>query len=105
MLDRLFHLKEHRTNVRTEVLAGFATFMTMAYIISLNPTIIADRYANGASQELWNAAYLATILAAAFGTLLMGLLANKPFALAPGMGLNNYFAAVVVSIVAATGLS
>ena len=105
MLERFFRLKEHHTNVRTEVVAGFATFMTMAYIISLNPTIISDQFANGASKELWNATYLATIIAATVGTLLMGLYANKPFVLAPSMGLNSYFVTVVLSIVAATGLS
>lgn len=105
MLEKLFKLKEHKTTVRTEIIAGLATFMTMAYIISLNPTIIADRFGNGASNELWNAVFLATILSAAIGTLLMAFLANQPFALAPGMGLNTYFATVVVSIVAATGFT
>jgi AGZA family xanthine/uracil permease-like MFS transporter len=105
MLEKLFKLKANKTTVKTEVIAGFATFMTMAYIISLNPSIIANRITNGASDELWNAAFLATILSSAAGTLIMAFLANKPFALAPGMGLNTYFTAIVVSIVAATGLS
>lgn len=104
MLEKFFKLKEHKTTVRTEVIAGLATFMTMAYIISLNPTLIASN-TNGASSELWNAVFLATILSAAIGTLLMAFLANKPFALAPGMGLNSYFATVVISIVAAAGIS
>lgn len=105
MLEKLFKLKEHKTTVRTEIIAGLVTFMTMAYIISLNPNIIADRFGNGASTELWNAVFLATILSSAIGTLLMAFLANQPFALAPGMGLNTYFATVVISIVTATGLS
>ncbi|MDD5934161.1 MAG: NCS2 family permease [Clostridiales bacterium] len=104
MLEKIFKLKEHNTNVKTEVIAGFATFMTMAYIIGLNPNIIASSM-NGASGELWNAVFLATIISSAIGTLLMAFLANKPFALAPGMGLNAYFATVVLSIAAKAGLS
>ena len=104
MLEKIFKLKEHNTNVKTEVIAGFATFMTMAYIIGLNPNIIASSM-NGASVELWNAVFLATIISSAIGTLLMAFLANKPFALAPGMGLNAYFATVVLSIAAKAGLS
>lgn len=102
MLEKFFKLKENKTDVRTEVIGGLATFMTMAYIIQLNPNLLTN-FAVGSS--LWNAVFLATVLSAFVGTLLMALLANKPFALAPGMGLNTYFAGVVTSIVVATGLS
>lgn len=98
MLEKLFKLKAHGTNVKTEIIAGFATFMTMAYIVSLNPNLIV-RFVGG-SDNLWNAVFLATVLSAAVGTLLMAFLANKPFALAPGMGLNSYFATVVTTIAA-----
>lgn len=102
MLEKLFHLSKHKTNVKTEVLAGFATFMTMAYIIALNPNIIVGQEG---SNELWNAVFLATVLSAAVGTLLMAFLANKPFGLAPGMGLNTYFASVTLSIAATAKIS
>lgn len=102
MLEKYFKLKENKTDVKTEVMAGLVTFMTMAYIIQLNPNLLTG-FAVGTS--LWNAVFLATVLAAFVGTLLMALLANKPFALAPGMGLNSYFAVVVTGIAAATGLA
>lgn len=102
MLENFFKLKENKTDVKTEVMAGLVTFMTMAYIIQLNPNLLTG-FAVG--TPLWNAVFLATVLSAFVGTLLMALLANKPFALAPGMGLNSYFAVVVTSIVAATGLA
>lgn len=102
MLEKFFKLKENKTDVKTEVIGGLATFMTMAYIIQLNPNLLTN-FAVGSS--LWNAVFLATVLSAFVGTLLMALLANKPFALAPGMGLNSYFAIVVTSITVATGLS
>ena len=98
-----FHLKENNTTVRTEISAGVATFMTMAYIIALNPNLLTGFGAEG--QGLWNAVFLATCISAASGTLLMGLLSNKPFAMAPGMGLNTYFAAVAASLAALTGMS
>ncbi len=90
MLERLFALKEHGTNVRTEVLAGVTTFVTMAYIVFINPMILGDA---GMPQ---GAVFVATCVVAAVGTLIMGLYANYPIALAPGMGLNAYFAYVVV---------
>lgn len=90
MLEKLFKLKENRTNVRTEVMAGITTFMTMAYILAVNPNILS------ASGMDANAVLIATALASFVGTLLMALLANYPFALAPGMGLNAYFAYTVV---------
>ena len=89
-LDRFFKLSEHGTTVRTEVLAGVTTFLTMAYIIFVNPSILS---AAGMPQE---AVFVATCLAAMAGTLIMALLANYPIALAPGMGLNAFFAFVVV---------
>ncbi|MCB1376676.1 MAG: NCS2 family permease, partial [Rhodobacteraceae bacterium] len=89
-LERWFGLKRHRTNVRTELLAGATTFMTMAYIIFVNPSILAE-----AGMDK-GAVFVATCLAAAFGSALMGLLANYPVALAPGMGLNAYFTYGVV---------
>ncbi|MCA8908567.1 MAG: NCS2 family permease, partial [Rhodospirillaceae bacterium] len=90
MIERLFQLSDHGTNVRTEVLAGFTTFLTMAYIIFVNPAILADA---GMDQS---AVFVATCLAAAVGTAIMGLYANYPIALAPGMGLNAYFTYGVV---------
>lgn len=90
MLDAYFKLTERGTSVRTEVLAGLTTFLTLAYILFVNPSILA---AAGMDQQ---AVFVATCLAAAFGTAVMGLYANYPIALAPGMGLNAYFAFVVV---------
>ena len=90
MLERFFKLKEHGTDVRTEVFAGLTTFLTMAYIIFVNPSILA---AAGMPQD---AVFVATCLIAALGTAIMALYANYPIALAPGMGLNAYFAFVVV---------
>ena len=90
ILERAFRLSEHKTDVRTEVLAGVTTFLTMAYIIFVNPSILS---AAGMPKE---AVFVATCLIAALGTAIMGLHANYPIALAPGMGLNAYFAFVVV---------
>ncbi|WP_341676592.1 NCS2 family permease [Niveibacterium sp. SC-1] len=90
MLERLFQLREHGTNVRTEVLAGVTTFLTMAYIIFVNPSILA------AAGMPHDAVFVATCVAAALGSLVMGLYANYPIAMAPGMGLNAYFAFAVV---------
>lgn len=104
MFEKLFKLKENKTNVKTEVLAGIATFMTMAYILVVNPNTIADS-SRGASAELYNAVFLATAISAGIGTLLMAFLANKPFALAPGMGLNTYFASIVLLIMVKSDLT
>jgi len=90
MLEKLFKLKENNTNVKTEIMAGITTFMTMAYILAVNPNILGDA---GMDRQ---AILLATALASFIGTALMALLANYPFALAPGMGLNAYFAYTVV---------
>lgn len=89
MLEKLFKLKANNTNVKTEVIGGITTFMTMAYILAVNPTMLS---AAGMDKT---AVLLATALAAFIGTLAMALLANYPFALAPGMGLNAYFAFTV----------
>ena len=90
MLEKVFRLKENGTNARTEIIAGITTFMTMAYILAVNPSVLADA---GMDQ---GAVFTATALAALIGTLLMAFCANYPFALAPGMGLNAYFAYTVV---------
>lgn len=89
MLEKLFKLKENNTTVKTEVIAGLTTFMTMAYILAVNPSML-----NAAGMDT-NAALIATALAAFIGTLAMAFLANYPFALASGMGLNAYFAYTV----------
>ncbi|MBO4831224.1 MAG: NCS2 family permease [Oscillospiraceae bacterium] len=99
----MFKLKENGTKVRTEIVAGLTTFMTMAYIIALNPNLLTGFGAEG--KELWNGVFLATCIASAIGTLCMAFLANKPFAMAPGMGLNSFFAVVVANIVAMTGMT
>lgn len=88
-LDNVFHLKEHGTDVRTEVMAGITTFMAMAYILAVNPSILGT---TGMDQ---GAVFTATALSAIAGTFLMVLFSNYPFALAPGMGLNAYFAYTV----------
>ncbi|WP_428774604.1 NCS2 family permease, partial [Vibrio sp.] len=90
MLEKLFKLSEHGTNVRTEVIAGVTTFLTMAYIIFVNPAILAD-----AGMDR-GAVFVATCLAAAVGCFIMGFVANYPIALAPGMGLNAFFTYGVV---------
>ena len=102
-MEKFFKLKENGTTVRTELVAGLTTFMTMAYIIALNPNLLTGFGANG--QELWNAVFMATCLASAIGIFCMAFLANKPFAMAPGMGLNSFFALVVGNIVGMTGMS
>ena len=89
-MEKFFKLKHYGTNVRTEVVAGFATFFTVAYIVVVNPSGLAD---TGLDR---GALFLATIFASAIGTLVMGLFANVPYALAPGMGLNAFFTFVVV---------
>jgi AGZA family xanthine/uracil permease-like MFS transporter len=90
MLDKLFQLKAHGTNVKTELMAGLTTFLTMAYIIFVNPSILADA---GMDQ---GAVFVATCIAAAIGCFIMGFVANYPIALAPGMGLNAFFTYGVV---------
>ncbi len=102
-MEKLFHLKEHGTTVRTELLAGLTTFMTMAYIVALNPNLLTNFGAEG--KDLWNGVFMATCIASAIGTLCMAFLANKPFVMAPGMGLNSFFAVVAANIAAMTGFT
>ena len=101
--ERVFKLKQNGTTVRTEIVAGLTTFMTMAYIIALNPNLLTGFGAAG--QDLWNGVFLATCIASAIGTICMAFLANKPFVMAPGMGLNSFFALVVSNIVSMTGMT
>lgn len=89
-LEKFFHLKENNTDVKTEVMAGITSFMTMAYILAVNPNILS------AAGMDHGAVFTATAVASFLGTLCMALFANYPFALAPGMGLNAYFAYTVV---------
>jgi len=96
LLERVFKLREHGTTARTEVIAGFTTFLTMVYIVFVNPQIL------GAAGMDTQAVFVTTCMIAAFGSILMGIVANLPVALAPAMGLNAFFAFVVVG---AMGLS
>ena len=89
-LDKFFKISENGSSVRTEVLAGLTTFLTMSYIIVVNPSILSE-----AGME-YGAVFVATCIAAAIGCMMMGLIANYPIALAPGMGLNAYFTYAVV---------
>ena len=90
MLEKFFKLKENNTTVKTEILAGITTFMTMAYILAVNPDILS---ATGMDK---NALFTATALSALVATLVMALVAKLPFALAPGMGLNAFFAFIFI---------
>lgn len=90
MLERFFKLKENNTSIRTEIVAGITTFMTMAYILAVNPSILSETGMDA------NALFTATALSALIGTLVMALWAKLPFAIAPGMGLNAFFAFTVV---------
>ena len=101
-MEKLFKLKQNGTSVRTEVMAGLTTFMTMAYIIALNPNLLTNFDVGSA---LWNGVFMATCVASAVGMFCMAFLANKPFAMAPGMGLNSFFAVVVGNLVGLTGMS
>ncbi|WP_300368336.1 NCS2 family permease, partial [Brachyspira sp.] len=89
-MEKFFKLKENGTNIKTEIIAGFTTFMTMAYILAVNPDTLAK-----AGMDK-GAIFTATVVSAIIATLIMSLLANLPFALAPGMGLNAFFAYTVV---------
>src|SRR5690554_492058 len=91
MFEQLFKLKENATSIQTEITAGFTTFLTMAYIVVVNPAILS-----GAGVP-FEQVFMATIIAAVVGTLMMGLFANYPIAIAPGMGLNAYFATIVAT--------
>lgn len=103
-MEKLFKLQENGTTAKTEIVAGLTTFMTMAYIIALNPNLLTGFGANG-GQGLWNGIFLATCIASAIGMFVMAFVANKPFAMAPGMGLNSFFAFVIAQIVSITGLT
>ena len=103
MFEKVFKLSENGTNVKTEIVAGLTTFMTMAYIIALNPNLLTNFGAEGGN--LWNGVFMATCIASAIGMFCMAFVANKPFCLAPGMGLNSFFAVVVGNIVAMTGMT
>lgn len=103
MLEKCFKLKENKTSVKTEIVAGLTTFMTMAYIIALNPNLLTGFGAEG--KALWNGVFMATCIASAIGMFVMAFLANKPFAMAPGMGLNSFFAVVVGNIAGITGMT
>lgn len=92
MLEKKFKLKEHNTTVKTEVIAGITTFMTMAYILAVNPSVLS-----AAGMDA-TAVLLATCLASFIGTICMALYANLPFALSAGMGLNAYMAYTVVGV-------
>lgn len=102
-MDKIFKLKENGTTVKTEIIAGLTTFMTMAYIIALNPNLLTGFGSQG--KALWNGVFLATCIASAIGMFVMAFLANKPFAMAPGMGLNSFFAFVVANIAGMAGIS
>lgn len=104
MLEKVFKLKENKTSVKTEIVAGLTTFMTMAYIIALNPNLLTGFGSEG-GPSLWNGVFMATCIASAIGMFVMAFAANKPFAMAPGMGLNSFFAVVVANIVGLTGMS
>ena len=101
-MEKIFKLKENGTSVRTELVAGLTTFMTMAYIIALNPNLLTGF---DVGSPLWNGVFLATCIASAIAMFAMAFLANKPFCLAPGMGLNSFFAIVVSNIAFATGMT
>ena len=102
MLEKIFKLRENGTTVKTEVVAGLTTFMTMAYIVALNPNLLTNF---DVGSSLWNGVFMATCVASAFGTMWMAFHANKPFVMAPGMGLNSFFAVVVANLAAVTGMS
>ena len=102
MLEKFFKLKENKTSVRTEIIAGLTTFMTMAYIIALNPNLLTGF---DVGSPLWNGVFMATCVASAIGMFVMAFAANKPFAMAPGMGLNSFFAVVVANIATMTQMT
>jgi len=101
-MEKIFQLKQRGTSVRTEILAGLTTFMTMAYIIALNPNLLTNF---DVGSSLWNGVFMATCIASAIAMFCMAFIANQPFALAPGMGLNSFFAVVAANIAGLTGMS
>ncbi len=101
-MEKLFKLKQNGTTVKTEILAGITTFLTMSYIVMLNPNLLTSF---DVGSELWNGVFVATCLASAVGTACMAFFANLPFAMAPGMGINTFFAIVATNIATITGVS
>ena len=95
-MEKLFKLKAHNTDIKTEILAGITTFMTMAYILAVNPNVLSGAMFGGSTGMDPNAVFTATAIAAIIGTLCMAFFANYPIALASGMGLNIFFATVVL---------
>lgn len=95
-IAQFFHFAEYGTNIRTEVLAGFTTFMTMAYILAVNPGILSNGIFLQKPQDLFGELVIATAIASAIASLLMGLVSNYPFAMAPGMGLNAFFTFTII---------
>ena len=107
-IEKFFKIEENGTTIRTEIVAGVTTFLTMAYIIALNPNLIVGFGVGTAATEmgsLWRAVFLATILSSGITTIMMGLFANKPFALSSGMGLNSYFGTIAATFAGALGAS
>jgi len=97
-IARFFNFEENRTNLRTEVLAGVTTFMTMAYILAVNPGILSNAIFLQQPQDLFGELVIATAISSAIASLLMGLVSNYPFAMAPGMGLNAFFTFSIVKV-------
>jgi len=102
IFEKVFKITDNDTTVRTEVLSGLTTFMAMAYIVVVNPNVLTG-YGLG-SPELKNGIFLATCISSAIASLIMGFLANKPYCLAPGMGLNTFTATTVISIMTVSGM-
>jgi len=102
-LEKVFKISENGSNVKTEIIGGLTTFMAMSYIIALNPNILTTYGAGG--KPLWNGVFLATCISSFIAMLVMGFLANKPFCLAPGMGLNSFVAAVIANLMTMTTMS
>ena len=106
-MENMFKIKERGSTVKTEIFAGITTFFAMAYIVFVNPNQVAAEGANGwlvalgadAAEmgKIWNSVYIASILVAIIGTLMMAFIANMPFAQACGMGLNSFFCTIFVS--------
>ncbi|HEY9837763.1 MAG TPA: solute carrier family 23 protein, partial [Vampirovibrionales bacterium] len=95
-IARFFKFRENHTNFRTEIIAGVTTFMTMAYILAVNPAILSNAIFLDSPGDLFGELVIATALSSAIATLVMAVTSNYPFALAPGMGLNAFFAFSVV---------
>jgi AGZA family xanthine/uracil permease-like MFS transporter len=103
IVDKVFKLNDNQTSARTEIVAGLTSFMAMSYIVALNPNIITTYKLGG--PQLWNGVFLATCISATIASFVMGLLANKLFCLAPGMGLNSFMATVILSLINMTTMN